>query len=51
MLIVVIFVILASFLAGKYYNRKTYINTTESPAGASQPGNDRQDIPPDSLPH
>lgn len=48
MLIVIIFVIVLSFFAGKWYNHKTYINP-ETPA-ATQPGSDRAGIPPDSLP-
>jgi hypothetical protein len=49
MLIVIIFVIVLSFFAGKWYNHKTYMSP-EAPA-ATQPGSDRSGIPPDSLAH
>jgi hypothetical protein len=49
MLIVIVFVVVLSFFAGRWYNHKTYISP-ENP-GAIGPGSDRKGIPPDSLPH
>jgi hypothetical protein len=50
MLIVIVFVIVVSFFAGKWYGHKTYI-TPDNSGAAMQPGTERTGIPPDSLPH
>jgi hypothetical protein len=54
MLIVVIFIIVMSFFAGKWYGRqrRTYIQEPV-PSGTTPPaknGEDRAGVPPDSLP-
>jgi hypothetical protein len=49
MLIVIIFVVVLSFFAGKWYSRRSYISP-ENP-GAVTPGSDRKGVPPDSLAH
>ena len=55
MLIVVIFVIVVSFFAGKWYGgkRNTYISEPVPPASSlpAQNGEDRAGVPPDSLGH
>ena len=49
-LMVVVFVVVLSFFAGRFSgsDRKTYIQL-ENPAAAQHPGSDRAGIPPDSL--
>jgi hypothetical protein len=50
MLFVIVFVVVISFFAGKWYGHKTNLSPDNSGA-AMQPGSDRVGIPPDSLPH
>lgn len=47
--IVILFVAVISFFAGRFAGGKTYIQPANIPSSA-QPGSDRANIPPDSLP-
>ena len=49
MLIVIVFVVVLSFLAGTRYGSRTYLQPTNTP-NTGQAGADRAGIPPDSLP-
>jgi hypothetical protein len=50
-LIVVVFVIVLSFFAGRHFGKKPDYIQTGDPALRQYPGSDRVGIPPDSLPH
>ena len=54
MLIVVLFVVVLSFFAGKWYSRRNSVMIRETPAQGTSPQaptDDRAGIPPDSLHH
>jgi len=49
-IIVVVFVVILSFFAGRYSRGKVYTGTQDTNTGTTS-SKDRAGIPPDSLPH
>lgn len=50
-LIVVVFVVVLSFFAGRYFGNKPAYIQPGNPAVQQYPGSDKVGIPPDSLSH